>query len=253
MKRDVGYAVVAALSLSALAALFALVMAPGLADPDASDRYRGPVGSVPVLPLAPDNGKAIEQAVAVLETRDLFRAAAPADMATLNRLSAARIAPPVELVPVEGEPPGRRYAAAPPPLPQQPFYRPPPPPAVAAPQPPPGTILETRPLPPPPPTPASPPPVAPSPDAWSTPTLPSPPTTQQIVTVRDGRFPLTLRGVFPDARTGGRAHVALPNGQIVSTGPGGVIQGFQVLRINPASIVVQGRGGPQLRLEMPGY
>jgi len=76
---------------------------------------------------------------------------------------------------------------------------------------------------------------------------------QQVVTVRDARFPLTLRGVFPDPRTGGRALVGLPTGQVVTTGPGGVIQGFQVMQINAASIIVQQRGGPPYRLEMPGY
>lgn len=241
MKRDVGYAIVAALSLTALAALWALVKAPELADPEMPDRARGPSGSVPLLPRALDNSKAIEQATAVLETRDLFRAAAPADMATLNRLSAARIAPPVELVPVEATP-RRAAAAAPPP----PVYRPTPPRIAPVPQ----NVQpspQARPLPPPVPSQAQ-------PGAWQNPALPPSSTSQQIVTVRGGgSFPLTLRGVFPDARTGGRAHVALPNGRVVSAGPGGVIEGYQVVQINAASVIVQGRGGPRLRLEMPGY
>ncbi len=242
MKRDVGYAVFAALTLSALAALWALAKAPELADPDTQDRVRGPSGSVPVLPRPAPNTEAIEQAQAVLNTRDLFRAAAPADMATLRRLSTAQIAPPVELVPVEPAPrrDTARFTATPqvyaPPRPAQPAqnqnrnsvaalpFSPPP-------QPQPQTA---RPVP-------RPQPIAPSPSA------------RQAVTMRDPRFPLTLRGVFPDPRTGGRAHVALPNGRIVSTGPGGVIEGFQVVQINPASIIVQGRGGPPYRLEMPGY
>ncbi len=247
MKRDVGYALVAALSLTALAALWALVKAPELADPDMPDRARGPSGSVPLLPRAVDNSEAIGQAVAVLETRDLFRAAAPADMALLNRLSKARIAPPVELVPVEAAP-QRRAALAPP----QPVYRPVPPRIAPVPR-------ETAPPPLPPaplaqPVPALPPPAQTRPDAWQNPTLPPSSTAQQAVTIRGGGgFPLTLRGVFPDLRTGGRAHVALPNGQVVSTGPGGVIEGYRVVQINAASIIVQGRGGPRLRLEMPGY
>jgi len=237
MKRDVGYALFAALSLLALAALWALVTAPDLADPEMPERARGPSGSVPLLPRAVDNSKAIGQATAVLETRDLFRAAAPADMATLNRLSAARIAPPVELVPVEATP--RRPASAPPP---RPVYRPAPPRVAPVTQ---NAAPAARP---------SPPVSAAAPaDAWQNPVLPPSSTSQQVMTVRDGRFPLTLRGVFPDARTGGRAHVALPNGRVVSTGQGGVIEGFQVVQINAASIIVQGRGGPRLRLEMPGY
>ncbi len=235
MKRDVGYALVAALSLTALAGLWALVKAPDLADPERPDRARGPSGSVPRLPRALDNSKAIDQATAVLETRDLFRAAAPADMATLNRLSAARIAPPVELVPVEDAP--RRAVPAP-------VYRPTPPRIAPVPQ-------SVIPAPLPPPAPA--PPQA-QPDAWQNPTLPPASASQQIVTVRGGGgFPLTLRGVFPDARTGGRAHVGIPDGRVVSAGPGGVIEGYQVVQINAASIIVQGRGGPRLRLEMPGY
>lgn len=233
MKRDVGYALFAALMLSALAAIWALVMAPDLADPDTQVRQRGPSGSVPVLPRAPDNSDAIKQAEAVLDARDLFEAAAPADMATLQRLTTARIAPPVELVPVEPAPARRitRQTVVPPVNPPRPA-----PSAVPA-------------------LPFSPPPAQP----WTQPSVAAPqpiapsPSVQQVVTMRDSRFPLTLRGVFPDPRTGGRAHVALPSGQIVSTGPGGVIEGFLVMRINAASIIVQGRGGPPLRLEMPGY
>ncbi len=240
MKRDVGYALIAALSLSALAALWALVKAPELADPKGPDRALGPSGSLPLLPQALDNSKAIQQATAVLETRDLFRAAAPADMATLNRLSAARIAPPVELVPVEATP--RRSAVAQSPSPA-PVYRPTPPrtaPVISQ------TVL---------PAPRTLPPPVPAPSLAQTNPAPLPPssTSQQVVIARGGGFPLTLRGVFPDARTGGRAHVALPNGRVVSTGPGGVIEGYQVVQINAASIIVQGRGGPRLRLEMPGY
>jgi len=230
MKRDVGYAVVAALILSALAALWALIKAPELANPDTTARTRGLTGSVPVLPRPVDNAGAIMQAIAVLDTRDLFEAVAPADMATLRRLSTARIAPPVELIPVEPVPdrPAPRYTAAPPPPPT--VYRAPPPAAPARPAP------AQRPL-------------------QTAPSRPAQPTqsAQQTVTMRDPGFPLTLRGVFPDPRTGGRAHVALPNGRIVSTGPGGVIEGYLVVNINPASIVVQARGGPPLRLEMPGY
>lgn len=237
MKRDVGYAVIAALILSALAALWALVKAPELANPDTTSRTRGLTGSVPVLPRPVNNAEAIEQAVAVLNTRDLFEAVAPADMATLRRLSTARIAPPVELIPVEPAPnrPVPRYTAAPPPPPT--VYRAPAPaPAPAAPVRRSPTLAEQQ-----------------RQAAQQSP--PGPPTqsSQQTVTMRDPRFPLTLRGVFPDPRTGGRAHVALPNGRIVSTGPGGVIEGYLVVNINPASIVVQARGGPPLRLEMPGY
>jgi len=230
MKHDVGYAIVAALSLSALTALWALIQAPDLADPDTQVQARGAGGSVPVRPRPPENDEAIERAVAVLATRDLFRAAAPADMATLQRLSTARIDPPVELIPVEPERtrPAPRFTAAPPP--PAPVYRPPPP-------------VETRPAAPP------------RPEAPRVVERPGPasPSAQQAVTMRDPRFPLTLRGVFPDPRTGGRAHVSLPNGRVVVTGPGGVIEGFQVMAINAASIVVQGRGGPPYRLEMPGY
>jgi len=223
MKHDVGYALVAALTLSALAALWALVQAPDLADPDTPALARGAGGSVPVLPQALDNTEAVEQAVAVLGARDLFRAAAPADMATLQRLSIARIDPPVELIPVEPE----RTRPAP-------RFSPPPPPPAPVP---------TRPAPPPRPE---------APRVLARPG-PASPSAQQAITMRDPRFPLTLRGVFPDQRTGGRAHIALPNGQVVVTGPGGVIEGFQVVAINPASIIVQGRGGPPYRLEMPGY
>jgi len=227
MKRDVGYALFAALTLSALSALWALVKAPELADPDQAERTRGASGSVPVRPRLPDTGEAIEQAVAMLEARDLFSAAAPADMATLRRLTNARIAAPVELVPVEAP---RRPASG---------YVAPPPPA-----------RRTQPA--PPALPLSPPPQAQRPAQQPRPIAPSP-SSQQVITMRDPRFPLTLRGVFPDSRTGGRAHVALPDGRVVSTGPGGMIEGFQVVQINPASIIVQGRGGPPYRLEMPGY
>jgi|GEM_PF-2032420 len=234
MKRDVGYALIAALTLTTLAALWTLVQARDIADPDADRETRGLSGSVPVRPPSPDVVEAIQQATDVLAARDLFRAAAPADMATLNRLSKAMIAPPVELVPVEPEPESQRFTAAPaprvqaapPPLPLSP---PPPRPPVQAQQP------------------QQPQPVAPPRPAAPTPSV------QQVVTVRDARFPLTLRGVFPDPRTGGRALVGLPTGQVVTTGPGGVIQGFQVMQINAASIIVQQRGGPPYRLEMPGY
>lgn len=230
MNRDVGYALLAALTLTALAALWAFVNAHDLANPDTSQRARGPSGSVPVQPRAPDNSEAVAQAIARLEARDLFEAAAPADMAALNRLASAQIAPPVELIPVEPERQRQRFAA----LPVQPQIARPP----------------ALPLSPPPPRPQAqaPAPVPPPPR----PITPSP-SAQQIATMRDPRFPLTLRGVFPDPRTGGRAHVALRNGQVVVAGPGGVIEGFQVIRINAASIIVQARGGPPYRLEMPGY
>lgn len=246
MNRDVGYALLAALSLSALTALWALVNAPSLASPKEAPLVRGNGGSVPVLPRRPDNSEALERAVAVLDTRDLFSATAPADMASLRRLSKAQIAPPVELTPVEDTPrivQSRQQSAAVPAYRPAPVYRPAPPvpqqafapPLPQAPPPPPTRQEPTQRLVPPPTRPAP----------------PAPAQTAQVV--RDQRFPLTLRGVFPNPRTGGRAHVALPNGQIVSTGPGGVIEGFYVLQINAASIIVQGRGGPALRLEMPGY
>lgn len=232
MKHDVGYALVAALVLSALAALWALVQAPDLADPETRVQVRGIGGSVPVLPQPPENDEAIARAIAVLAARDLFRAAAPADMATLQRLSTAQIDPPVELIPVEPQRtrPAQRFSAAPTPTPP-PAYRPAPAP------------VQTPPA-------APPRPQAPREAARPGPASPS---SQAVVTMRDPRFPLTLRGVFPDPRTGGRAHVALPDGRVVVTGPGGVIEGFQVVAINPASIIVQGRGGPPYRLEMPGY
>ncbi len=244
MKRDLGYALLAALSLLALTALWALANAPTLANPKEADRARGNTGSLPVLPRRPDNSDALDQAVALLETRDLFSATAPADMASLRRLSKARIAPPVELTPVEDAPrqvrrgfvePQVTYRPAPPITPRQQSIAPPLPQSP----PPPAPQVEKRPIAPPAP-------------AYAPPT-PQPQPTQQAQAIRDQRFPLTLRGVFPNPQTGGRAHVALPNGRIVSTGTGGVIEGFQVLQINAASIIVQGRGSPPLRLEMPGY
>jgi len=90
MKRDVGYALIAALTLTTLAALWTLVQARDIADPDADRETRGLSGSVPVRPPSPDVVEAIQQATDVLAARDLFRAAAPADMATLNRLSPVR-------------------------------------------------------------------------------------------------------------------------------------------------------------------
>ncbi len=234
MNRDVGYALIAALTLTALASLWVLFNAASLADPDDATRVRGSSGSVPVRPRPVDNAKAIEKAVAVLGTRDLFEAAAPADMAALDRLARARISPPVELVPVTPE---RDEPAAG----IQTFLPPPPPAApVARPE----DLRQAENLastPSPAPQAAPPRPAAPAPSS------------QAAVTVSDPRFPLTLRGVFPDPSTGGRAHLALPDGRVVMARPGVMVEGFFVVRINPASIVVQGRGGPPIRLEMPGY
>lgn len=63
------------------------------------------------------------------------------------------------------------------------------------------------------------------------------------------RGSLTLRGVFPSA-TGGRALVAMPDGNIVNVAVGGVVGGWRVLEIRQGAIRL-GRGQRTIILAMP--
>ena len=104
-----------------------------------------------------------------------------------------------------------------------------------------GTVTAAAPAPAPPRTlqPQSAIPQAPVPPAPRTPTQPPQP----------ARGSLTLRGVFPTP-SGGRALVALPNGQVVSVGIGGTVGGWRVLQIQQGAIRL-GRGQRAILLAMP--
>ena len=254
MKRDVGYAVFAALSLSIIASVWAFFNASSLADPGEQATRQASKGSLPIVPGPRDTREAQDHALAVLRARDLFSAPEPADMASLRRLAKAKIAPPVQLTPVEGvsrRPPQtqlapQRVVTAPPVRQPQPAPQLQPQPQLQALAPVPAP-QRARPAPAPQATPRY--------AAIETPSTrqPQPQERMQVPVVIDPRFPLTLRGLFPDPRSGGRALIATSDGRVVSTGPGGVIAGFQVLRIDSSTITVQERGGRVFKLGMPGY
>ncbi len=235
MNRDVGYPVIAMLSLTSLAALWILLNPAVVADPSKREAGKAAVAALPVIPKKPDAEAARQRALAVLSARDLFNAPEPADMASVRRLTTASVAPPVQLNPVQAVPrqPFRNTGISAPA--QQPRAAAP---QISAPAPVRQAVQPLAPL-----------------SIYVEPARPAPapqyvqapqPQPQQ-------RFPLTLRGVFPNPQDGGRALLAIPDGRIVSTGLGGVIGGWQVLRIDPAAITLQARGGQIVELRMPGY
>jgi len=79
------------------------------------------------------------------------------------------------------------------------------------------------------------------------PIVPSAPVPQ--TTSPTARGSLTLRGVFP-TNTGGRALVAMPDGQVVNVAVGGVVGGWRVLGIQQGAIRL-GRGQRTILLAMP--
>ncbi len=231
MNRDLGYAVIAMLSLTSLAAVWALLNPTVVADPSGRKTNKSAIAALPVIPQKPDASAARERALAVLSARDLFEASEPADIASLRRLTKASVAPPVQLNPVQAVPRALSGNAR---IPA---------PVLPAPQ-----ALSAAPI---PAQPLQPAPVYAQPIQQPAPQYVQPPRPQQQV--QQQRFPLTLRGVFPNQQDGGRALVAIPDGRIVSTGLGGVIAGWQVLRIGNASVTLQARGGQMVELRMPGY
>lgn len=231
MSRDVGYAIFAALGLSMAASVWAFFNAPTLADPGEPKPARAQNGALPIVPVERDTTKAQDHALAVLRARDLFTAPKPADMASLRRLARATITPPVQLTPVESEP-------------DRPVTR-----RVEPPRPTTQAVLPARPDPRPLPPVQSVPPPQPQAIAGPQPVG----NNNAIPVMRDPRFPLTLRGIFPDPETGVRAMIGTADGRIASTSRGGVVSGYRVVDIGNASITIQERSGRVYRLVMPGY
>lgn len=79
------------------------------------------------------------------------------------------------------------------------------------------------------------------------PVVPAAPVAQN--TPQPTRGSLTLRGVFPTSN-GGRALVAMPDGQVVNVAVGGVVGGWRVLGIQQGAIRL-GRGQRTILLAMP--
>ena len=203
MKRDAWYAAIAAAGLCSAAALYGLITAPSIADPNITLARPKLTASLPSPPTPSLNEETLANAQTILRESDPFVARAEGGSSTALSLVKPKLGAPVQFsVPDEA-----------------------------------GAVATVAPAPATPPTlqPQAAIPQAPVPQGTPTP----PPTSGS----------LTLRGVFPSP-TGGRALVAMPDGQVVSVGVGGIVGGWRVLQIQQGAIRL-GRGQRAILLAMP--
>ena len=212
MKRDAWYAAIAAFALLGVAALYALIRAPSLADPEVSLSQARLTASRPLPPRSTGQDETLDTALTILDARNPFVPRPAGEEVDIRGLSLPKLGPPVRFsepgtassVEVASEP--ARPALQPrESVPAAPRASSPPPPAQAA------------------------------------------PARQQPAPRAQGT--LTLRGVYPSP-SGGRAHVALPDGRIVVVGVGGLVGGWQVRQIRQGAIRL-GRGQREIILAMP--
>ena len=200
MKRDAWYAAIAAAGLCSAAALYGLITAPSIADPDVTLSRSKLTASLPSPPKPSLNKETLANAQTILRESDPFVARAESSSGNTLSLVKPKLGAPVRFsVPDE-----------------------------------PGSVATVAPAPPPTLQPQATIPQAPVPQG----TTPPP-----------ANGSLTLRGVFPSP-TGGRALVAMPDGQVVSVGVGGVVGGWRVLQIQQGAIRL-GRGQRAILLAMP--
>lgn len=95
MKRDAWYAAIAAAGLSAAAALYGLVAAPELADPEVSLPRQKLTASLPSPPDPVDHGDVLGKALEILKERDPFVKRAEGESATARGLELPKLGPPV--------------------------------------------------------------------------------------------------------------------------------------------------------------
>lgn len=211
MKRDAWYAAIAALGLCALTATYGLVTARDIADPKPAAGRQPLTASLPAPRPSTADTRTEAAAITILRERSPFVARESDGEGGARGLNLPQLAPPV------------RFSA----------------PGEAA------TVTAAPRAPAPASVPASLPASVPERTAGAS--VPAAPVSPAPVQHNQGS--LTLRGVFPSPN-GGRALVALPDGQVVSVSVGGIVGGWRVLGIQQGAIRI-GRGQRKILLSMP--